>query len=122
MSALVVDELSDRLDKYWSRKTKEVKPAVKIVVCSLRGMTMYLPVFKEDSSFVYMASDYVYVVVKSKLNLSKTEKKTLYYEVVPSEQDLMINKYPVRPISCPKDISDLGLLELSSFKIVPKGI
>lgn len=118
MTSLLVDELFNRLEKYWGNRPKEVKPPIRIVVCNLKGNIILFPVFKEDENFVYMATkDNIYTIVKSKCQLNKTEKKTLYYEAIPSEQDIALNKYPIRPLGCPKDINASNLTELANYKI-----
>ena len=122
MSSVLIDELDVRLDKYWERRPKEIKPLVKIVMSSLRGNVTLFPVFKEDAYFVYMATrDNIYVVVKAKCQVNKTEKKTMYYEVIPSEQDIQLNKYPIRPLACPRDINANALGEIANYKVDIKG-
>lgn len=119
MSA-IIDELDNRLSKYWDKKSSDKKPPVKLIVCNVSGAVTYLPVYQEDRNFVYIASNNLYVIVKTKCKLLKTERKTLYYEAMATDDDISIGKYPIRPIGCPKTINELGLTELAGYETAGK--
>lgn len=120
MSWATIDDLDTQLKRYWEDKSPSGvnTPSIRIVTCNVNGTFIYLPVYLEDRNFVYAISkSNVFAISKSKCKINKTEKKSLYYDVIPSEQDISIGKIPIRPIGCPKIIGQLGLTNLAKHEL-----
>lgn len=115
MSWTIIDNLDQRLKKYWENNS--TSPAVKIVICDVNGTYVYLPVYMEDRSFVYVVSNNLFAIVKFKCKLSTTDKKTLYYEVIPTSYDIDLSRFPIRALDCPRIISQLQLKELAAYEM-----
>lgn len=115
MSWTIIDNLNQRLKNYWENNSSS--PAVKIVICDVNGTYIYLPVYMEDRSFVYVVSNNIFAIIKTKCKLSSTDKKTLYYEVIPTVDDITLGRIPIRALDCPKIISQLQLKELAAYEM-----
>lgn len=120
MAWATVDDLNKQLKRYWEDKTPNGinVPSIKVFICDVNGTFVYFPVYLEDRNFVYVVSkSNLFAVSKSKCKVNKTEKKSLYYEVIPSEEDITIGKIPIRPIGCTKNVSQMGLMGLAKYEM-----
>lgn len=75
-----------------------------------------LPIYLETKDLVFVVSKklkMIFSISMIKCKIMNTNTGTLYYLVVPSPEDIELNKVPIRPFGCSKNLKKLDIDKLS---------
>lgn len=80
------------------------------------------PIYEEVGNLIFIVSNTfknIFSVDKKKCQVLETKNKNSYYKLIPSQEDIDLNKIPIRPIGCsPSTHSSLNLGNLSKHEKV----